>query len=118
MAIAAGKLNQRITLQQRAAGTDQLGQANGAWADLAVAPTVWARAEPLRGREFFAAGQQQRELTARFVIRYRSDIATAAEPLRLLWRGVPYDVVSPAIDRDGSREELELMCATGVRDGR
>jgi SPP1 family predicted phage head-tail adaptor len=116
--LGAGKFDQRVTLQQRAAGTDSLGQANGAWADLASLPTVWARAEPLQGREYFAAGQQQSELTTRFVIRYRADVATAAAPLRLLWRGVPYDVVSPAIDRLGSREELELMCTTGVRDGR
>jgi SPP1 family predicted phage head-tail adaptor len=118
MSLPAGKLDQRITLQQRAPGQDSLGQANGAWTNLAVNPTVWARAEPLRGREFFAAGQQQHELTTRFVIRYRADVEAITGGLRVLWRGVPYDVVSPAINKDGARVELELMCATGVRDGR
>ena len=110
--IAAGDLNQRITFQTRAAGQDVLGQQTGAWVD---AFTIWARADPIRGREFFTAGQMQAEVTVRFVIRYRAD---AAETMRILWRGEPYDIVSPPIDTDGAREQLELMCVNGVRDGR
>lgn len=110
--LAAGELNQRVTLQARAAGQDVLGRPSGAWQDQF---TVWAKAEPIRGREFFAQGQMQAEVTVRFVIRYRADVH---ERLRVVWRGEPYEIVSPPIDTDGAREVLELMCSHGVRDGR
>lgn len=107
----AGALNQRITIQQRADGVDQLGQAATTWADVA---TVWAAAAPLRGREFFAAGQMQTEVSLRFKIRWRAGIESA---MRVLWRGQAHDIVS-VIDVGGARVELELMCLAGVRDGR
>lgn len=108
----AGLLTQRLTLQQRTATTDGLGQAAGAWQDVA---TVWARAQPLRGREFFAAGQLQAVAEVKFTVRWRSDITAA---WRVVWRGQPHDIVAPPIDVEGRREWLELMCAQGVRDGR
>jgi SPP1 family predicted phage head-tail adaptor len=111
--IAAGDLRERITFQTRAAGADNLGKPIGAWGN-AIAG-VPAKAEPIRGREFFAQGQMQAEVTVRFVIRYRADVT---EKMRIVWRGLPYEIVSPPIDTDGAREQLELMCAHGVRDGR
>jgi len=108
----AGNLNQRITLQQRAATQDGLGQAAGVWQDVA---TVWGRAQPLRGREFFAAGQTQAAAEVKFTIRYRAGLLPS---MRVLWRGQPHDMVAPPIEVEGGREYLELMCATGVRDGR
>lgn len=110
--IAAGDLRERITLQARAAGQDVLGRPSGAWVDQFA---VNAKAEPIRGREFFAQGQMQAEVTVRFVIRYRADVH---ERLRVVWRGEPYEIVSPPIDTDGAREVLELMCVHGARDGR
>jgi len=99
--IAAGDLRERITLQARAAGQDVLGRPSGAWVDqITVA---------------FAQGQMQAEVTVRFVIRYRADVH---ERLRVVWRGEPYEIVSPPIDTDGAREVLELMCVHGARDGR
>lgn len=108
----AGKLNQRLTLQQRVASQDGLGQAAGAWQDVA---TVWGRAQPLRGREFFAAGQMQASAEVKFTIRYRPDVAAS---WRVLWRGAPHDLVAPPIEVEGGREFIELMAATGVRDAR
>lgn len=110
--IRAGDLRERITIQARAAGADALGQESGAWADVA---TVFARAEPLTGREFFAAGQLQGELSVKFTIRHRTDVA---ETMRVLWRGQPHEIVAPPINADGARELLELMCMKGIRDGR
>jgi SPP1 family predicted phage head-tail adaptor len=110
--LAAGDLRERITFQQRAPGVDVLGRPSGAWGDYA---TVWAKAEPLRGREFFAAGQMQTSTDVRFVIRYRTDITNT---MRIMWRSEPYEITAPPIDTDGAREQLELMCAQGIRDGR
>jgi len=104
-------LDQRITLQQRVAGRDALGQATSVWADVA---TVWARAEPLRGREYLAAEQAQSEVSVRFRIRWREGVTSG---MRVLWRGQPHDI-DGAIDVNGAKSELQLMCIAGVRDGR
>lgn len=107
---AAGKRDQRITLQQRTATVDALGQGVETWTDVA---TVWASAQPLRGREFFAAGAMQSQADVRFGMLYRAGITGA---MRVLWRGVPHALVAEPIDVDGGRHTLELMAASGVRD--
>jgi SPP1 family predicted phage head-tail adaptor len=112
MPINAGLLNQRILLQRPGAGIDARGQAEDAWVDVA---TVWARVEPMRGREYFAAAQMQATADVRITIRHRSDIDAT---WRALHRGVAHALVSPPIDPHARRETLELMCTTGARDGR
>lgn len=111
--IASGKLNQRVQLQARAATSQNaLGENEAAWETYA---TVWASAEPLRGREYQAMGQQQQTIDVRFRIRWRAGVEGTH---RVLWRGDAYDVVGPPIDVDGARVLLELMTVNGVRDGR
>ena len=111
MHLNAGDLNQRITLQSKAAGVDALGQDSTTWSDVA---TVWAQAQPIRGREYFAAGQTQSEVSVRFRIRYRSGIDST---MRVLWNSQAHDIES-VIDVNGARVALELMCLAGVKDGR
>jgi SPP1 family predicted phage head-tail adaptor len=106
-----GELDQMVQVQARLAGQDDLGQASGAWSTVA---TMWAKAEPLSGREYFAAGQMQSLVTVKFTVRYRN---TITELHRVVWRGEPYAIVSPPIDVDGQRLWLELMCTKGVNDG-
>ena len=110
--ITAGMLDQRLTLQSRAAGTDVLGNPSGAWATVT---TVWGRARPLRSRELFAAGQVQNVSDVEFTVRWRDDIAST---WRVLWRGVPHDITGQPIDIDGQQQWLQLLASTGVRDGR
>ena len=107
----AGELDQRITVQSPSATVDALGQRVEAWANVA---TLWAKATPLRGREFFAAGAMQSEAVVRFTIRWRSGIDGT---MRVLWRGVPHAIVAEPMDVDGGKHTLEMMCAAGVRDG-
>lgn len=107
----AGPLDQRITIQQRTAGVDALGQAATTWADVAE---VWAQVQPLRGTEFFAAGQIQSAVEVRFRIRHRTGVAPT---MRVLWRSQAHDIVS-VIEPNGAQVMLELMCTAGVRDGR
>lgn len=108
---SAGKLDQRLTIQAPAATVDALGQRIESWATVVA---VWGSAQPLRGREFFAAGAINSEATVRFRIRYRAGITAA---MRVLWRGVPHALVAEPMDVDGGRHTLELLCAAGVRDG-
>lgn len=110
--ITAGMLDQRITLQQRAAGVDVLGQAAGAWQTVAE---VWARARPLRSRELFAAGSIGNVTDVEFTVRWRTGITAQ---MRVLWRGVPYDITGEPIDIDGQQQWMQLLAANGVRDGR
>lgn len=108
---AAGDLQHRITLQQRVAGVNALGQAQTSWVNVAE---VWAAVEPLRGREFFAAGQAQSEVSTRVTIRYRAGVVPA---MRVVWRGEPHDIEA-VIEPQGQKQMLELMCTAGVADGR
>ena len=104
-AVKAGRLRQRITLQAKSVTRDAMGGEVITWADQV---TIWASAEPLRGREFFAAQQEQAEISIRFVIRYRSDVTTA---WRVMWETRAYDIVE-IIDIDGRHKEQQIMART------
>lgn len=107
-----GRLNQRVTLQERATTTlNDEGENTAPWSDLA---TVWAQAQPIRGQEYFAGGGAQQTADVRFRVRYRDDITPS---MRVRWRGVLHDIVS-VIDVDGRRQVLELMTLSGTRDAR
>lgn len=99
-----GDLRHRIELQAPGTAVDGLGQAVETWTTQA---NVWAAAEPLRGREFFAAGQAQAQVDVRFRINWRADVLPS---WRVLWRGQAY-TISAAIDTGGQRVQLELMAA-------
>lgn len=111
MGLPAGKFSQRVTLQQASRVKDAAGATSDAWADVA---TLWARVEPLRGKEYFAGDQMQEAVDYRVTIRHRSGVDRT---MRVMWRGNPLDVVS-VIDVNASRKTLELMCISGVRNGR
>lgn len=109
---SAGQLNQRVQLQQRSAAVDGLGESTGAWADLGG--PVWAKVEPLSGRDYLAAGALQQPVDTRIVIRWRAGVTLS---LRLVWQGQPYEIIS-ALPVDGGREWIEIMAVSGVRNGR
>lgn len=104
----AGQMDQLVTLQAYGAGEDALGQPLQAWADVA---TVWAQAQPMRGRDYLAAAAINSEASVRFRVRYRDDVTSA---MRVLWRGVAHAIVAPPVDVNGGRHTLELMCAAGA----
>lgn len=109
---SAGQLNQRVQLQARTEAENALGEAAGAW--VSVGAPVWAKVEPLSGREFLAAGAMQQPVDTRFVIRFRGGITPS---MRVVWKGQPYDI-SSALPVDGGIEWIEIMATSGVRDGR
>lgn len=111
MRLAAGDLDQRVTLQNVVTSRSATGAEVQTWQDVA---TVYAAVRPIRGREFFAAGETQSAVDVRVLIRYRDDVT---REMRVVHRGKPLDIVS-VIDQDSRRESLELMCVSGVRNGR
>jgi SPP1 family predicted phage head-tail adaptor len=110
MSLAAGPMEHRLTFQRLVSGQDAAGQPLKTWENLPTLPTVWGSAQPLRGKEFLAANQVQATAEVKFTIRYRTDLDAS---MRLLWRGVVYELVAPPIDVNGRAESLELMCVRG-----
>ena len=109
MTLRAGLLDRRVRLERRVEETDDSGQSRARWLPLAE---VWARVEPLGGREDF--GQEQWVATGdvRFTIRWRDDVT----PLhRVVHDGREYDVVSVA--EDGRCEAL-LVVGRARTEGR
>ncbi len=104
----AADLDQRLTLQQRAAGTPGLGHTSLTWQDVA---TVWASVRPVHARDFQAADQAQASSTVRVHIRRRAGVVAT---MRILWDGRPWDIVGEPLPVD--REWLRFDATTGVRD--
>ena len=98
-----GALDQRVTLQRLQSGADEIGQPYTTWVTLG---TTWASVEPLVGREYFAAGGAQSEVTTKVRMRYRPGITSAD---RLIHEGKQYDIES-VIDVKSANRELVLMC--------
>lgn len=109
-----GELRHRITIQEKSVTRASNGEENETWASIATVPEVWAKVEPLRGREFFAAQETQSSIDYRITIRYRSDLDRT---MRVVWGSETLDIVS-VIPVRGEHKWLELMCASGVRNAR
>lgn len=111
MGLGAGRFDQRVTIQQKQVTRSSIGEELVTWITVA---SVWARVEPMRGNEFFASAQMQDATDHRVTIRYRNDVL---REMRIVWGLVALDIVS-VIDVNAQRENLELMCISGVRNGR
>lgn len=99
--IPAGGRDRLITLQDRAAGVDGLGNPNGAWQDTAK---VWAKYTPVRGTEEFLKTQKYAETEATFGIIHRSGINARTQ---ILFDGKTWDIVG--VLEIGRREGLQLL---------
>ncbi|WP_407280604.1 phage head closure protein [Aromatoleum evansii] len=108
MGLGAGQFDKRVTLQSKSVTRNSIGEEVVSWVDVA---TVWARVEPIRGREFFAAAQMQDATDHRVTIRYRTGVV---REMRVVWGSLTLDIVS-VIDVNTRKENLELMCISGVR---
>lgn len=113
MALAAGKLRHRVTIQRQAQSRDAAsGDVKVSWSDVA---TVWAAVEPLSVREFIAAQANQSQITARITIRYRSGLTA---DMRILHRDQVYNPQGWLADPESGLEYLTSPCTAGVNDGR
>jgi len=98
-----GLLRHTVTIQQRAAGTDASGAANGDWTDFA---TVHAAMWPLRGKELYAAQEYASSVEVRFRIRY---LAGVLPNMHVVWGGRVFEVLY-VIDPELRHITLDLMC--------
>jgi SPP1 family predicted phage head-tail adaptor len=98
-----GELRQRVILQKKEITEDELKQQYETWMDTA---TVWASVEPLSGREYFAAGQVNSEISVKVTIRYRKDVTP---DMRVVFGGKVYETLS-VINLKERCETLVMMC--------
>ena len=102
----AGDLREKIGIWKRTV-TVKSGITTETWEMLC---TVWAKVEPLTGREYFQAAAVNRENSIRFMIRYRTDV-TAEMTIR--WRGAEYHIES--VINPGARNiVLEILARSEV----
>lgn len=107
MTIQPGDLDQRVTIQAQARTDDGAGGAAVAWADIA---RVWAKVQPLSGKERLEAQQLEAPVMYRVTIRNRADVTA---DMRILWRGKAMNI--RVIPEAGPRPiYLTLDCETGV----
>ena len=108
-AYSAADLNDRVTLQTRAPTVNPLGEAVGAWSDVA---TVWACVRDMSGREITAAKAVQSEAVKRITIRVRGGVSA---DMRVVHHGAILVLTAPPrLTQD--RCFLELDCSEGLRD--
>lgn len=101
MSYTAQELNRKITFQEEIIGQDPVtGEMVTTWTDLA---TVFAKVEPLVGREYMAAAAIQAEDTTKFTCRYRGDLNAS---MRIVFDGKNYNIQSIQNIRSANRETL------------
>jgi SPP1 family predicted phage head-tail adaptor len=96
-------LNSLIVVQARAAGQDDLGQPNGAWADVC---SIFADIRHPSGLETVRGGAEVSTIAASMRVRQRSDVTAA---MRVQWAGRTYDIRAVLPD-DHGRQFMFLVC--------
>ena len=101
MSYSAQELNRKITFQSFTITQDPItGEITETWTDFV---SVFAKVEPLVGREYFAAAAVQAEDSVKFTMRYRGDLTTA---MRIVFDGKQFDISSIQNIRSANRETL------------
>lgn len=108
----AGRLRHRLSLQRQVETQNtQTGAINVSWVEVAK---LWAAIEPLSAREFLAAQSEQSKVTAKVIIRYRSNI-DAKMRLYHQYKDMYYNIEGVFSDKDSGLEYLTLPVSEGVR---
>jgi SPP1 family predicted phage head-tail adaptor len=108
----AGRLRHRVVIQRLADTTDTqnaYGEEDRVWHDYFWA---WAEIDPPKGREFFAAGQKQAQVTTRVRIRYSP--SNTVTPVMRVKFGSRILQINVPINPDERNRELILMCTEKV----
>ena len=100
--IEAGKLRERVTIQQADEARNSLGETTLSWATFTER---WASVEGVTAREALGLGQLEISITHRVRLRY---VTGLTQQMRLIWRGRTLEIVS--LLEHNNRSEHELIC--------
>lgn len=104
-----GRLDRRITFQQKVYGTDASNQKLiTGWENISTTPTVYAQVDELSGQEVIQAQQLTGLETASFLIRHRSDLTIEN---RIVYDGTYWDI--HAIHQVGRKRFLKIVAESG-----
>jgi SPP1 family predicted phage head-tail adaptor len=103
---SAGALDRRVTIRRAAISYGTFNDPVSTWLDLI---TVWAAARRVTDIEQFRAQEIGAEVTARFTIRYSSEVADLGPADRLAFEGREYNITG--VRELGRREWLEISAA-------
>ena len=104
----AGKLRERVTVQQATESRNALGENVLSWSTFG---TIWASVEGVSARESLVYGQNEIKVTHNVKMRYLSGLT---QRMRFLWRGRTLEIVS--LLEHNNRSEHEAICMER-RDG-
>lgn len=93
--IEAGRLNRRITIQQKSSTANSFGEPENGWTDVT---RVWAELKTLTVKDVNRQHGQKEQAEAKFLIRHRTDVTTT---MRLQHNGSTYYVVGTEEYQDG-----------------
>ncbi len=101
----AGQRDKLVTIEQTTITRDaEYSSPVHSWAALGQ---VYAKIEPLSGREYFLNRESQTEVTVRITFDYRAGITNK---MRINYRGKLYQI-NDVIDPLEAHEEIECMCS-------
>lgn len=99
----AGELRHRVILQAKTVTRGNYGEEVIVWRDIA---TIWAKIEPLSGREYFQSQQMQSEISHKITIRYREDVKA---DWQMVYGTRIFNILS-VMNTEERKRELILMC--------
>lgn len=85
----AGALDRRVTFQRATVTYDEFGSEARSWEILA---TVWANRRDASASEGYRATEVGADISARFTIRYSSDVADLNPRDRAIHNGIVYEI--------------------------
>jgi SPP1 family predicted phage head-tail adaptor len=104
--IDAGKLRERVTIQQATESRNALGETTLAWSTFTER---WASVEGVSSREALELGQADVSISHRVRLRYVNGMT---HNMRLVWRGRTLDIIS--LLEYGNRSEHVAICQEAV----
>ena len=104
--INAGKLRERVTVQQASESRSAMGEVVQSWSTFAER---WASVEGLSSREFLNQGQIDASVSHRVLMRYLDGVS---QNMRIQWRGRTLEIIS--ILEHENRSEHEILCQEAI----
>lgn len=104
MALDAGSLNRKITIQSQTTTQDVYGQPQQTWTDVL---STWASIKAATSKEVYAAAGFTSQISHKITIRFPR--VTLRSNMRVMYRGRVFDVQA-VTDPDEGRVQLDLLC--------